>query len=162
RWTQLENFQSTRGILRTFALALRDAEKWDQGPLVGANVFLNRPGETELTAAARELAGTAAQETYEGRRQGWSAILVKELAIARGIQPDYPQGCPQRELEQAVLATFLFSQPTGQKATLRDLRLLLGPTDPDKIPLEEALKRWAVESWFLDDQLTGVAGGTRT
>ena len=28
RWTQIEGFQRTRGILRTFAIALRDAEKW--------------------------------------------------------------------------------------------------------------------------------------
>jgi hypothetical protein len=26
KWTQLEGFQHTRGVLRTFALALRDAE----------------------------------------------------------------------------------------------------------------------------------------
>ena len=29
RWTQLDGFQRTRGILRTFAIALRDAERWD-------------------------------------------------------------------------------------------------------------------------------------
>jgi hypothetical protein len=40
RWTQLGSFQRTRGILRTFAIALRDAEKWDTSPLVGPNVFL--------------------------------------------------------------------------------------------------------------------------
>ena len=28
KWTQLEGFQRTRGVLRTFASALRDAEKW--------------------------------------------------------------------------------------------------------------------------------------
>ena len=31
RWTQLDGFQRTRGILRTFAVALRDAEAWDRG-----------------------------------------------------------------------------------------------------------------------------------
>jgi predicted AAA+ superfamily ATPase len=30
KWTNLEGFQRTRGILRTFALALRDAETWDK------------------------------------------------------------------------------------------------------------------------------------
>src|SRR5204863_9990210 len=34
KWTQLESFQRTRGILRTFALALRDAEKWDKSAVV--------------------------------------------------------------------------------------------------------------------------------
>ena len=29
KWTPLDRFQRTRGVLRTFALALRDAEKWD-------------------------------------------------------------------------------------------------------------------------------------
>ena len=38
RWTQLDGFQRTRGILRTFAIALRDAEKWDTSPLVGPNM----------------------------------------------------------------------------------------------------------------------------
>ena len=45
RWTQVERFQRTRGILRTFAIALRDAEKWDTAPLVGPNVFLAEPGK---------------------------------------------------------------------------------------------------------------------
>ena len=35
RWTQIASFQRTRGILRTLATALRDAESWDQSPLVG-------------------------------------------------------------------------------------------------------------------------------
>ncbi|MBW1811930.1 MAG: ATP-binding protein, partial [Deltaproteobacteria bacterium] len=32
KWTQLNRFQRTRGVLRTFALALREAEKWDTSP----------------------------------------------------------------------------------------------------------------------------------
>jgi len=43
KWTNLEGFQRTRGVLRTFALALRHAEKWDEDPLIGANVFLSAP-----------------------------------------------------------------------------------------------------------------------
>ena len=36
RWTEIEGFQRTRGILRTLAIALRDAESWcDPGPLIG-------------------------------------------------------------------------------------------------------------------------------
>ena len=45
KWTNLEGFQRTRGVLRTFALALRAAEGWDDSPLVGANVFLGAPGQ---------------------------------------------------------------------------------------------------------------------
>ncbi len=45
KWTGLESFQRTRGVLRTFALALREAEKWDDCPLIGTNIFLAAPGE---------------------------------------------------------------------------------------------------------------------
>ena len=45
KWTQLDGFQRTRGILRTFAIALRDTETWDTAPLVGPNMFLHAPGE---------------------------------------------------------------------------------------------------------------------
>jgi hypothetical protein len=150
KWTGLESFQRTRGILRTFALGLRDAERWDSCPLLGPNVFLGDPRLTGLSQAARELATTAATEEYEGKKQEWSAILEGELAKARDLQAETP-GVNFRELEQAVFATFLHSQPIGQKASLRDLLLLLGPTRPDRIELEKGLRRWADVSWFLDE-----------
>lgn len=150
KWTQLGGFQPTRGILRTFAVALRDAEKWDKSPLVGPAVFLGDPESTELCPAAKELAGTAQRDEYEGRQHDWTAILTGELGRARAIQEDSGT-LKGRELEQAVAATFLHSQPVGQKAALRDLHLLVGPTRPDKIELEKALRRWAEDSWFLDE-----------
>ena len=58
RWTQIEGFQRTRGMLRTFAIALRDAEKWDTSPIIGPNVFLNEPGRTELSESASEMPAT--------------------------------------------------------------------------------------------------------
>ncbi len=46
KWTQLEGFQRTRGVLRTFASALRDAERWgDVSPLAGPAVFLPALGD---------------------------------------------------------------------------------------------------------------------
>ena len=150
KWTQLGGFQPTRGILRTFALALRDAEKWDQSPLVGPNAFLGLPGATELSAAARELATVAQRDEYEGRQHEWTAILRGELDKVQEIQAQFPT-LKGRELEQAVVATFLHSQPVGQKATLRDLVVLVGATRPDRIELERALRRWTEESWFLDE-----------
>lgn len=51
----IERFQKTRGVLRTFALALREAEKWDESPLVGPAVFLGAPKQEGLSEAAREL-----------------------------------------------------------------------------------------------------------
>ena len=150
KWTNLEGFQRTRGVLRTFALALRDAEAWDTCPLIGVNVFLTAPDKAEISEAARELTTIAATEEYEGRRQEWSAILQGELQKAVEIQNELP-AVARRELEQAVLATFLHSQPIGQKALTRELFLLIGATRPDKIELMKGLQRWAETSWFLDE-----------
>jgi len=150
KWTNLEGFQRTRGILRTFALALRDAEKWDGCPLVGANVFLGEPGKTGVSEAARELTTVATTEEYEGKKQEWTGILEGELAKAQEIQAEIG-ALGFREVEQAVVATFLHSQPIGQKALTRELLVLLGQTKPDKIELEKGLKRWVDVSWFLDE-----------
>jgi hypothetical protein len=150
KWTNLEGFQRTRGILRTFALALRDAEQWDPSPLIAANVFLGAPGSAALSEAAQELTTVAETEEYEGKRQSWRGILEGELAKARDIQAE-AAGLKFREIEQAVFATFLHSQPKGQKALTRELLLLLGHTRPDRIELEKALRRWSQVSWFLDD-----------
>jgi Protein of unknown function (DUF499) len=150
KWTNLESFQRTRGILRTFALALRDAEKWDQSPLVSTNAFLSLADTDSISESARELTGVATSEEYEGKKQEWSAILQGELNKAKQIQQTYP-GLRHREAEQAVFATFLHSQPIGQKAVLREIYSLVGHTRPDKIELEKALRRWTEVSWFLDE-----------
>jgi hypothetical protein len=151
KWTNLEGFQRTRGVLRTFALALREAEAWDTCPLIGANVFLAEPGLAALSEAARELTSIAEKEEYEGRRQEWSAILLGELGKARVIQ-EQVGALHHREIERAVWATFMHSQPVGQRALTRDLMLLLGQTRPDTIELEKALHRWIEVSWFLDEE----------
>jgi predicted AAA+ superfamily ATPase len=130
KWTQLEGFQQTRGILKTLASALRDAVKWDQQPLIGPQIFLVEPGAEGLSVAARELANVAQLEQYEGRRQNWTAILEAELAHARKAQEGL-LGVRQREIEQAVMATFLHSQPIGQRATTRELKVLIGVGSPD-------------------------------
>ena len=150
RWTQLDGFQRARGILRTFAIALRDAAQWDTGPLVGANAFLAAPGETGLAAAARELSLVASVEGSDGAAHRWAPIVEGELDKARAIQSE-AAGLRQREVEQAVLAVFLSSQPIGQKASTRDLMALLGAGGPDRIELEKALLRWIEVSWFLDE-----------
>ncbi|MDI7277546.1 MAG: DUF499 domain-containing protein, partial [Anaerolineae bacterium] len=156
KWTNLEGFQRTRGVLRTFALALREALHWDDSPLVGPNVFLSRPGEHGLSEAARDLASVASSEEYEGRRQEWSGILLGELDKARDIQKGLP-GIQHRELEQAVVAVFLHSQPIGQRASTREVLTLVGAAGPDRIELEQGLIGWAGTSWFLDDEVIGEA-----
>ena len=159
KWTQLEGFQRTRGVLRTFALALRDAEKWDTSPLVAANVLLNAPGEAGLSEAARELTSVARYEEYEGKQQDWAGILEGELDKAREIAQEFP-ALRGREVEQAVMATFLHSQPIGQRALTQELLVLLGATRPDRIELEKALLRWTEVSWFLDESAL-ASGGNR-
>lgn len=152
KWTQLDGFQRTRGVLRTFTLALRDAEAWDKALLVGANVFIGDPNQASLSEAARELTNIATTEEYEGKRQDWNNIIEGELAKARQIQLE-TVGIKYREIEQAVFATFLHSQPIGQKALTRELLLLLGHTSPDKIELEKGLLNWVSSSWFLDEEM---------
>ena len=157
RWTQLPRFQRTRGILRTFAVALRNAAQWDASPLAGPNIFLNAPGENDLAEAAGELASYASVDDGEGNHQQWKPILEGELSKAQEIQTKMI-GLHNRELEQAVIAVFLSSQPIGQKALTRELLLLLGPAQPDKIELEKALRRWTEISWFLDEVEVGTGG----
>ena len=151
RWTQVERFQRTRGILRTFAIALRDAEKWDTSPLVGPNVFLAEPGRSDLTEAASELASFASVDGESGQIQEWRPILEGELGKAATIQSE-STGLSGREVEQAVVSVFLSSQPIGQKALTPELMTLIGAANPDKIGLEKALHRWTELSWFLDEQ----------
>jgi len=138
KWTGLQGFQRTRGVLRTFALALREAAHWDVSPLIAANVFLNKEGKTDISEALRELTNIAESEEYEGKRHAWTAILQGELEKARNIQSE-SSGLKYREIEQAILATFIHSQPVGKKALTYELMVLLGHTRPDKIELEKAL-----------------------
>ena len=155
RWTQLDGFQRTRGILRTFAIALRDAEKWDKSSVVGPNVFLNEPGLENLSDSLSELASFASVDAGTGRHQEWRPILEGELSKARGIQSE-STGLSSREMEQAVISVFLSSQPIGQKALTSELFQLVGAMRPDKIELEKALTRWIEVSWFLDEVEVGA------
>ena len=104
-----------------------------------------------VSEAAAELAGIAAAETQEGsaRKQEWPDILQGELGRARKVQESAVLGF--REIEQAVFAIFLHSQPAGQTVRTPDLMTLLGHTRPDKIMLEQALLDWTDYSWFLDE-----------
>jgi len=157
--TMLEGFQRTRGVLRTFALALRDAEKWgDPTPVIGPAAFLAAPMEVALTDAARDLATIARTEQYEGKQQDWQAILEGEIKKARETQEE-GFGLKFREIEQAVVATFLHSQPIGQKARTRELLVMLGANGPDRINLAKGLARWADVSWYLDDTFAAEKEG---
>ena len=90
RWTQIEGFQRTRGILRTLATALRDAEPWDRSPLVGPAVLLAKPEATAVCEAIRELAGIATMDSVEGKKTEWVPLLEAELGKARDVQRECP------------------------------------------------------------------------
>lgn len=151
KWTSLDRFQKARGVLRTFALALREAEKWDQSPLVTAAALLAEPGKSDLSEAMRELVSVADTEEHEGKKQAWSGIVQGELGRAIGIQQDSTR-LNFREIEQAVIATFLHSQPVGRTAQTRDIKVLISCTRPDPIELDKGLKRWFLVSYWLEDQ----------
>ena len=157
-WTGLPRFQRTRGVLRLFAIALRDAAQWDTSPLVGTNVFLRKKGQPGLSDSLRELAGIANAQSTDGQSISWEGILDRELTFAFDIQRDL-SAIEHREIEQAVVTVFLHSQPIGQKASLRELRVTIAPTNPDRIEIEKGLSRWSQDSYWLDDKFTSTEGG---
>jgi len=160
RWTQLEGFQRTRGILRTLATALRDAEGWDQSPLVGPAVLLAEPGKKTISEAMRELASVASMDTFKGKRTEWTPLLEAEFEKARDAQRQVPELGPSREVEQAVASVFLHSQPIGQQAKTPELLRLIGSGETDSIELTKGLLAWRDTSWFLDDEDDGDEAST--
>ena len=159
RWTQLTGFQRTRGILRTLATALRDAEGWDECPVIGPSALLAAPGVDGVSEAVADLAGiSTSEQSSEGSRTDWRTLLEKELQIARRVQREVP-GLGQREAEQAVVAVFLHSQPIGHKANTPELVRMVGAGAPGAIDLDKALGGWRELSWFLDDGDLDVGGG---
>ena len=150
RWTQLTGFQRTRGILRTLATALRDAERWDECPVIGPSALLAAPGAEGVSDAVADLASISTSEKSEGSRTDWRTLLEKELQIARRVQGEVP-ALDHREAEQAVVAVFLHSQPVGHKANTPELVRMVGSGAPGAIDLEKALGGWRELSWFLDD-----------
>ena len=151
KWTQLDKFQRTRGVLRMFATALRASDGKDFSPFVGPNTLLGPDGE--LSEAVGELIDACDEDDK------WPPILTGELQKAREIQGDFPL-LKGREIEGAVLSTFLHSQPLGQKADLKDLYLLLAYPDIDKVSVEEGLSKWREVSWFLKEDESSWSLGT--
>lgn len=151
KWTQLDNFQGTRGMFRTFAFILREAFGKDPAAFVGPNALLST--DTELSDALPELT----KACDEGIR--WAPILRGELDRARTVQKQLPL-LKSREIEAAVLATFLHSHPFGQKAELADLHLLLAHADIDAVSVEKGLAEWRDTSWFLKENDNSWALGT--
>ena len=99
----------------------------ESAPLVGTSVFLSAPGTTEISEGLRELTSVAGAEEYEGKRREWDKIVQGELEKAAEVQ-DESTALRHREVEQAVVATFLHSQPIGQKTPTRDSTVLIVPS----------------------------------
>ena len=140
KWTRLNNFQGTRGMFRTFATLLRDGYGKDLSSIVTPTTFLTTG--RGLSEATQELI-RACEDSEK-----WTPLLTGELDRAREIQNEL-SGLKAREIETAVLATFLHSQPFGQKAETDNLLLLLAHPNVDKITLERGLEKWRNASWFL-------------
>ena len=151
KWTQLDKFQGTRGMFRTFALLLREAAGKDPAAFIGPSALLMTG--TELSDAAQELVKACDEGTQ------WTPILTGELERARTIQKNLPL-LKSREVEAAVLSTFLHSQPIGQKAELADLYLLLAHADIDPMSVKKGLSEWRDASWFLKENESSWALGT--
>lgn len=151
KWTGLSKFQRTRGVLRTFAIALKDSAEIDPSAFVGPGALLGN--NDKLSEATRELIETCDEGNV------WTPILRGELEKARDIQDDYPL-LKGREIEWAVISTFLHSQPLGQKADSTNLYALLAHQDVDKISVEEGLAKWRERSWFLKEDGSSWCLGT--
>ncbi len=151
KWTQLSKFQRTRGVLRMFATALRTSDGRDPSAFIGPSALLGT--DDELSEAARELV----EACEEGNQ--WTPILTGELQKANEIQEGVPL-LKSREIETAVLSTFLHSQPLGQKADPTDLYPLLAHPDIDKVSVEDGLSKWREVSWFLREDRDIWALGT--
>ena len=151
KWTQLNNFQGTRGMFRTFALMLREAAEKDTAAFVGPGALLTT--DTGLSDVLQELV-RACDEGVQ-----WTPILTGELERARNIQKDLTL-LKFREVEASVLSTFLHSQPIGQKAELADLYLLLAHANIDPMSIEKGLSDWREVSWFLKENESSWALGT--
>lgn len=152
KWTQLSRFQRTRGALRLLAYALRESSGLersaghDPSPLVGPSTLLSYSDDQDqgggLSPALNELVQICEE------RERWTPILIGELAKARQVQAGLPS-LGQRQVEQAVIATFLHSQPSGQRAQPSELLSLLAHPGVDGAALEEGLRKWRGLSWFL-------------
>ena len=151
KWTGLSKFQRTRGVLRTFASALKASEGADTSPFVGPGTLLGTDGELS------EAIGELIEACEEGNL--WTPILRGELEKARHIQKQLPR-LKHREIEKAVLSTFLHSQPLGQKADVTDLYALLAHAEVDSVSVEKGLDEWRETSWFLKEDGSSWCLGT--
>lgn len=157
KWVDLDQFQRTRGVLQTFAVALRDAEKWDDSPLVGPQILLGAPGSDGLSAALLKLAQVA-KDSQREKNPEWPQNMKTELPRALQAQKTDAPTLIGREIEAACVAAFIFSQPIGEQAELSELRWLLAATCDMPAVLNNGLCSWSRTSWYLEECEATEAG----
>lgn len=157
KWVQLDQFQRTRGVLQTFAVALRDAEPWDDAPLIGPQILLGSPGRDGLSAALLKLAQVA-KDSQQDKKAEWPQNLKTELPRALQAQKADAPTLMGREIEAACVAAFIFSQPVGEQSELSELRWLLAASCDMPAVLNNGLCSWARTSWFLEECESVEAG----
>jgi hypothetical protein len=160
KWAGLRQFQRTRGILQTVSMALREAEPWDDSPLISSQVFLARPGASdEIGSSLEKLANDAMNSVEETAKPNWPGNLRTDMPRARTAQTN-ASTLTAREVEAACAAAFIFSQPIGEQAELGELRWLVGATCEIPAMLDAGLLEWAKTSWYLSEcESTDPASG---
>jgi hypothetical protein len=160
KWAGLRQFQRTRGILQTFSMALREAEPWDESPLISSQVFLARPGASdEIGSALEKLANDAMNSVEETGKPNWPGNLRTDMPKARTAQTN-ASTLTGREIEAACAGAFIFSQPVGEQAELGELRWLVGATCDIPAMLNAGLLEWYGTSWYLSEcESTDPASG---
>ena len=158
KWSGLRQFQRTRGILQTFSMALREAESWDESPMIGAQVFLAAPDSGDISPAMAKLADDAMNSVDEQTKPNWPGNLRTELP--RAVMARKTTTLASREVEAACVAAFIYSQPIGEQADLGELRWLVGATVELPAMLNTGLLEWCRTSWYLSEcESTDPASG---
>jgi hypothetical protein len=159
KWTELRQFQRTRGILQTFSMALREAENWDESPLISTQIFLPGPGASdEISPALEKLANDAMNSVDQVNKPNWPGNLRTEMPRARIAQKNTT--LTGREIEAACAGAFVFSQPIGEQAELSELRWLIGASCDVPAMLNTGLLEWSKTSWYLAEcESTDPASG---
>lgn len=159
KWAGLRQFQRTRGILQTVSMALREAEAWDESPLVSSQAFLARPeASDDISPALAKLANDAMNSVDGPNKPNWPGNLRTEMPRAQKAQKTTT--LTGREIEAACAAAFIFSQPIGEQAELSELRWLIGSTCDMPAMLNTGLLEWSKTSWYLSEcESTDPASG---
>lgn len=160
KWSDLDAFQRTRGILQVFATALSEAESFDDSPIIAPQVFLKRPNEEGISKALERLAEIAQESVDEN--PNWPYSLRTDLPRAKQAQTQEASTLGAREVEAACVTAFLYSQPIGEQADVSDIRWLVGSACEFPTVLNTGLIAFTSISWYLEEcETTDTAGVAR-